>query len=104
MYLPLRKRLIDFLHVHQFLDFHDLTGHVSRDWVKDCCHSLFEAEGVEDHILAEGETDGGAHESYTEVGHFGGHFDCSVRSVFVVSRIAWDGTVEVLLYDELFFC
>lgn len=75
MYLRFRKRLIDFLHINQFFHFHDLTGHISRDGVEDCGHSLFESEGVEDHILAEGETDGRAHEGYAEIGQFCGHFD-----------------------------
>jgi hypothetical protein len=58
---------------------------------------------VEDHVLAEGETDGGAHEGYAEIGHFCGHFDCKIERIRicdVVCVVCVDSRVD----EQLRFC
>lgn len=106
VYLRLRKRLIDFLHIDQFFNFHYLTCHVLRDGVEDCCHSFLETEGVEDHVFAEGETDGGTHEGYAEVCHFRSHLDCEAGRICGVVWFVLFCTMRVALRidERLRFC
>lgn len=62
-------RLLNLGYCHQFLDLHDLTCDLRRDWVEDCAHTFAQAEGAEDAGCFAGETDGGTDECDAEEGH-----------------------------------
>jgi hypothetical protein len=76
LHLPVAQFLVDFLHIHQFLDGEDLTRDVGCYGVVDGAQTLVQAEGFEDAAGFPGQTDGRAHEGDAEEGGggWGGHF------------------------------
>lgn len=100
MYLFLCQRLIDLLDGDEFFNLHNLTGDILVDGIKDRCHSLLEAEGIEYVPCATRKTDCGSDEGDAEVGH------CEVVVVVVAVGVLnvyvyrWYGKAGILCVIE----